>query len=137
RIMFIDVLPNLIAPVTVLASLLIPTSIVFEATLSYLGLGVDPRPPSWGAILYEATDYYRVAPGLLLFPALMLLITTLAFNLLGDGVRDALDPRADRRGHVPLRDPPGPVRGARPLAGGDHGLPAVLRGPGRHGGAPS
>ncbi|MBO3749067.1 ABC transporter permease [Streptosporangiaceae bacterium NEAU-GS5] len=97
RTMFVDVLPNLIAPVTVLASLLIPTSIVFEATLSYLGLGVDPRTPSWGAILYEATDYYRVAPGLLLFPALMLLITTLAFNLLGDGVRDALDPRADRR----------------------------------------
>ncbi|WP_214111034.1 ABC transporter permease [Acrocarpospora catenulata] len=96
RTMFVDLLPNLVAPVTVLASLLIPTAIVFEATLSFLGLGVDPRTPSWGAILADSTDYYRVAPGLLIFPALLLLITTLAFNLLGDGIRDALDPRSDR-----------------------------------------
>ncbi|GAB1821608.1 ABC transporter permease [Herbidospora sp. RD11066] len=93
RIMVIDVLPNLVAPVTVLASLLIPTSIVFEATLSFLGLGVDPRTPSWGAILADSTDFYRVAPGLLIFPAVLLLLTTLAFNLLGDGIRDALDPK--------------------------------------------
>ncbi|WP_283138183.1 ABC transporter permease [Rhizohabitans arisaemae] len=98
RTMFVDVLPNLIAPVTVLASLLIPTSIVFEATLSFLGLGVDPRTPSWGAILADSVDFYRVSPGLLLFPAALLLITTLAFNMLGDGIRDALDPRGDRIG---------------------------------------
>ncbi|GAA1007038.1 peptide ABC transporter permease [Acrocarpospora pleiomorpha] len=95
RTMFVDVVPNLIAPVTVLATLLIPTSIVFEATLSFLGLGVDPRTPSWGAILSDSVDYYRVAPGLLIFPAVMLLLTTLAFNLLGDGIRDALDPRGE------------------------------------------
>ncbi|GAA0377629.1 peptide ABC transporter permease [Acrocarpospora corrugata] len=96
RTMFVDVLPNLIAPVTVLATLLIPTSIVFEATLSFLGLGVDPRTPSWGAILADSIDFFRVSPGLLIFPAAMLLLTTLAFNLLGDGIRDALDPRSDR-----------------------------------------
>jgi peptide/nickel transport system permease protein len=96
RIMFIDVLPNLIAPVIVLATLLIPQAIVFEATLSFLGAGVDPRTPSWGSMLNDSMEFYQVAWWYLIVPGAFLLITTLAFNLLGDGVRDALDPRSER-----------------------------------------
>jgi peptide/nickel transport system permease protein len=96
RIMFIDILPNLMAPVLVLATLSIPAAIVFEATLSFLGLGIQPPEPSWGNILSDAQAYYQHAWWYLVFPALALLITTLAFNLLGDGVRDALDPRTER-----------------------------------------
>jgi peptide/nickel transport system permease protein len=96
RIMFIDIMPNLLGPVLVLATLAIPTAIVFEATLSFLGLGVQPPTPSWGNLLAGAQTYYSVAWWYLVFPALALLITTLAFNLLGDGIRDALDPRTER-----------------------------------------
>ena len=96
RIMFVHILPNLLGPVLVLATLLIPSAIVFEATLSYLGLGIQPPVPSWGNILNGAQSYYQVAWWYLVFPAAALLITTLAFNLLGDGVRDALDPRTER-----------------------------------------
>jgi peptide/nickel transport system permease protein len=96
RIMAIDVFPNLIAPVTVLASMTIPTAIVFESTLSFLGAGTDPRTPSWGNMLADATESYTVAWWTLFIPAGMLLITTLAFNILGDAVRDALDPRSER-----------------------------------------
>lgn len=96
RIMFIDILPNLVAPVIVLATLLIPIAIVFEATLSFLGLGVVPPTPTWGNMLSDSQDYYQVAWWFALFPGLALLITTLAFNLLGDSVRDALDPRTER-----------------------------------------
>ncbi|GAA2592063.1 ABC transporter permease [Actinomadura fulvescens] len=96
RIMFVDVLPNLAAPVTVLASLLIPQAITFEATLSFLGAGVDPSTPSWGGMLDEAQEYYRTAWWFLLVPAGLLLATTFAFNILGDGIRDAFDPRTGR-----------------------------------------
>jgi peptide/nickel transport system permease protein len=96
RIMFVDVLPNVIAPVIVYATLLIPVSIVSESTLSFLGLGVPAPTATWGGMLDGATNYYRVAWWYLLFPGLALLITTLAFNLFGDGVRDAFDPRSDR-----------------------------------------
>jgi peptide/nickel transport system permease protein len=96
RIMFVDVLPNLVAPIIVYATLLIPTAIVFEATLSFLGLGVVPPTPTWGSMLSDSLQFYQVAWWYVLFPGLALLITTLAFNLLGDGVRDALDPRAER-----------------------------------------
>jgi peptide/nickel transport system permease protein len=96
RIMAFDILPNLLAPVLVLATLSIPSAIIFEATLSYLGLGVQPPTPSWGNMLADAQNYYQVAWWYLLFPALALLITTLAFNLLGDGIRDAMDPRTER-----------------------------------------
>ncbi len=96
RIMFIDILPNLMAPVLVLATLSIPAAIVFEATLSFLGLGIQPPVASWGNILSDAQSYYQIAWWYLVFPAAALLITTLAFNLLGDGVRDALDPRTER-----------------------------------------
>ena len=96
RIMIIDVLPNLIAPVTVLATLLIPQAIVFESVLSFLGAGVDPSTPSWGSMLSEAQDYYRTAWWFLFVPATLLLLTTFSFNILGDGVRDAFDPRTER-----------------------------------------
>lgn len=96
RIMFIDILPNLLGPVLVLATLAIPSAIVFEATLSFLGLGVPPPEASWGNILAGAQNYYSVAWWYLVFPALALLITTLAFNLLGDGIRDAMDPGTER-----------------------------------------
>jgi peptide/nickel transport system permease protein len=96
RIMFVDVLPNVLAPVIVYASLLIPVVIVVEATLSFLGLGLPPPTADWGGMISEGQNYYTTAWWFLLFPGLALLITTLAFNLLGDGVRDAFDPRSDR-----------------------------------------
>jgi peptide/nickel transport system permease protein len=96
RIMFIDILPNLLGPVLVLATLYIPTAVVFEATLSYLGIGIPAPAASWGNILSEAQNYYQVSWWYVVFPAAALLITTLAFNLLGDGIRDAMDPRTER-----------------------------------------
>jgi len=96
RIMFVDVLPNLMAPVIVYTTLLIPTAIVFESTLSFLGLGVVPPTPTWGNMLSDSLQFYQVAWWYVLFPGLALLTTTLAFNLLGDGVRDALDPSTER-----------------------------------------
>ncbi len=93
RIMFVDILPNLVAPLIVYATLLIPLSIGFEATLSFLGLGVVPPTPTWGNMLAESETYYKVAWWYIIFPGGALLLTTLAFNLLGDSVRDALDPR--------------------------------------------
>ena len=96
RIMFVDVLPNLIAPVIVYTTLLIPVSIVFEATLSFLGVGIIPPTPSWGNMISDSQDYYQVAWWFLVFPGIALLLTVLAFNLLGDSVRDALDPRTER-----------------------------------------
>lgn len=96
RIMFFDVLPNLLAPVLVVATLYIPQAVVFEATLSFLGLGIQPPTASWGNILSEATNFYQTSWWYVVFPALALLVTTLAFNLLGDGIRDAMDPRTER-----------------------------------------
>jgi peptide/nickel transport system permease protein len=96
RIMFREVLPNLVAPIIVYATLIIPNNILFEAALSFLGLGVPQRTPSWGRMLSEASDIFEVAWWLMFFPGLFLIMTTLAFNLLGDGLRDAFDPRSDR-----------------------------------------
>ena len=96
RIMFVDIMPNLLGPVLVLATLYIPTAVSFEATLSFLGIGIPPPAPSWGNILSEAQDHYQTAWWYVVFPAAALLITTLAFNLLGDGIRDAMDPRTER-----------------------------------------
>ena len=96
RILRTEVLPNLVGPLVVYATLLIPTNILFEAALSYLGLGVPPDQASWGAILNDASGYYDVAWWLMLFPGAFLILTTLAFNLLGDGLRDAFDVRSDR-----------------------------------------
>src|SRR3712207_5757509 len=94
RIMFGDILPNLVAPIIVYTTLLIPANILAEASLSFLGLGVKPPTPTWGQMLAEAQEYYTTAWWYLMFPGIALLITVLAFNLLGDGLRDALDPRA-------------------------------------------
>jgi peptide/nickel transport system permease protein len=94
RIMFVDLLPNVLAPTIIYATMLIPLSIVFESTLSFLGIGVLPPTATWGNMLSEAIPYYRVAWWFVAFPGLALLVTTMAFNLLGDSVRDALDPRA-------------------------------------------
>ena len=96
RIMFREVLPNLVAPIIIYTTLLIPSNILFEAALSFLGLGVPPSTPSWGQMLSDAAQIFDVAWWLMLFPGLFLVATTLAFNLLGDGLRDALDPRASR-----------------------------------------
>jgi peptide/nickel transport system permease protein len=96
RIMFVDILPNLLAPVLVLATLSIPAAIVFEATLSFLGLGIQQPTASWGNILAAAEGFYQEAWWYVVFPAMALLITTVAFNLLGDGIRDAMDPRTER-----------------------------------------
>jgi peptide/nickel transport system permease protein len=96
RIMFVHILPNLLAPVLVLSTLYIPQAIIFEATLSYLGLGIQQPTASWGNILGDAQNFYQQAWWYVVFPAAALLITTLAFNLLGDGVRDAMDPRTER-----------------------------------------
>src|SRR5579859_1775865 len=96
RIMFVHILPNLLAPVLVLATLYIPQAIVFESTLSFLGLGIQPPTASWGNMLAAAQNFYQTAWWFVLIPALALLITTLAFNLLGDGIRDAMDPTTER-----------------------------------------
>ncbi|HEY6786228.1 MAG TPA: ABC transporter permease [Trebonia sp.] len=96
RIMFFDILPNLMGPVLVVATLYIPQAVVFESTLSFLGLGVQEPTPSWGNILSDAQNFYATSWWYVVFPAVALLITTLAFNLLGDGIRDALDPRTER-----------------------------------------
>ncbi len=96
RIMFIDILPNLLAPLIVYATLLIPLSIVGEATLSFLGVGVQPPTADWGYMISTASTMFLYGPWwYLVFPSLALLFTTLAFNIFGDGVRDAFDPRGD------------------------------------------
>jgi peptide/nickel transport system permease protein len=96
RILATEIFPNLLGPLIVYSTLLIPTNILFEATLSYLGLGVPPNEASWGSILSDASGLYDVAWWLMLFPGGLLIITTLAFNLLGDGLRDAFDVRSER-----------------------------------------
>jgi ABC-type dipeptide/oligopeptide/nickel transport system permease subunit len=96
RILAREILPNLGGPLIVYSTLLIPTNILFEATLSYLGLGVPPDQASWGQIISDASGYYDVAWWLMVFPGGFLILTTLAFNLLGDGLRDSLDVRSER-----------------------------------------
>jgi peptide/nickel transport system permease protein len=97
RIIFREVLPNVVAPIIVYTTLIIPNNILFEASLSFLGVGVDPSTPSWGRMLSDAGGgIFTVAWWMMLFPGLFLFLTTLAFNLVGDGLRDALDPRTAR-----------------------------------------
>jgi ABC-type dipeptide/oligopeptide/nickel transport system permease subunit len=97
RIMFVDILPNVLAPIIVYSTLLIPLSIVTEAALSFLGVGIPPPTADWGAMINSAQSQYQYgAWWFLVFPSLALLITTLAFNIFGDGVRDAFDPRGDK-----------------------------------------
>jgi peptide/nickel transport system permease protein/oligopeptide transport system permease protein len=89
-----ELLPNLVAPILVYSTLLIPTNILFEAALSFLGVGVRPPTPTWGGMLSDAVRYFIVAPNFMIVPGLAIFITVLAFNLFGDGLRDALDPRS-------------------------------------------
>ena len=93
RIMFREILPNVAAPIIVYTTLIIPNNILFEAALSFLGIGVPQEVPSWGRMLADAGTIFTVAWWMMLFPGLFLFLTTLAFNLVGDGLRDALDPR--------------------------------------------
>jgi peptide/nickel transport system permease protein len=97
RTAFVHVLPNIIPPLLVQATLAIAEAIIAEASLSFLGLGQQPPAPSWGSMLNSAQRFLDGAPWLAIAPGAAIFIVVLAFNLVGDGLRDALDPRADRR----------------------------------------
>jgi len=94
RILFRHLLPNLLGPVVVQATFGIPGAMLAEASLSFLGLGVPPGTPSWGALVDQGTQYLLVAPHVAMAPGLAIALSVLGFNLLGDGLRDRLDPRA-------------------------------------------
>src|SRR2546430_1396301 len=93
RIVIRHILPNILSPVIILATLGMGTAVVAESTLSFLGMGVQPPAPSWGWTLAFGTRYLRDAPHIATFSGLAIMLTVLGFNLLGDGVRDMLDPR--------------------------------------------
>ena len=94
RIMFKQILPNLWAPIIIYASLTLPSYVATEATLAFLGVGVLPPTPTWGAMLADSVSYFRIVPSYLFFPGMALFTVVLAFNLLGDSIRDALDPKS-------------------------------------------
>jgi peptide/nickel transport system permease protein len=96
RIIFREILPNLLAPIIVYTTLIIPTNILFEAALSFLGVGVQPPTATWGAMIAEATNIFDIAWWFMLAPGIALVLTVLAFNLVGDGLQDALNPKGDR-----------------------------------------
>jgi peptide/nickel transport system permease protein len=96
RIIFREILPNLVAPIIVYSTLVIPQNILFEAALSFLGVGIQPPDASWGQMLADATAIFDTAWWYMLFPGVALLLTVLAFNLLGDGLHDALNPRVGK-----------------------------------------
>lgn len=96
RVLMRHILPNTMAPVVVASTLGIPSAILYEAGISFIGLGVIPPMPSWGLMISEAIPNMRAHPYMLIFPAAALSLTVLAFNFLGDGLRDALDPRMRR-----------------------------------------
>ncbi|MET7715806.1 ABC transporter permease [Streptomyces sp. NPDC005407] len=95
-VLFKELLPNLVAPITVYTTLMIPTNILTEAALSFLGAGVRPPTASWGQMLSKAVEYYQEDPMFMVVPGVAIFVTVLAFNLFGDGVRDALDPKGTR-----------------------------------------
>ncbi len=88
-----ELLPNLVAPILVYSTLLIPTNILFEAALAFLGVGIQPPTATWGGMLSSAAGWYQIDPWFMLPPGIAIFVTVLAFNLFGDGLRDALDPR--------------------------------------------
>jgi peptide/nickel transport system permease protein len=96
RIMFREILPNLAAPIIVYSSLLIPLNILFEAALSFLGVGITPPTASWGQMISDATPIFNTAWWYMTFPGIALLLTVLAFNLVGDSLQDALNPKTGR-----------------------------------------
>jgi peptide/nickel transport system permease protein len=89
-------LPHLLSVVIVYITLGVSTAVMLESALSFLGIGVQPPTPSWGSMISTGQSYYRTAAGLVIYPGLAIMITVLAFNLLGDGLRDALDPTQRR-----------------------------------------
>lgn len=97
RVIAIHILPNTIAPIFVIAMLSTAGAILTEAGLSYLGIGINAPTPTWGGMLEQGLDYLRTAPHVAFFPGLAILITTLGFNLLGEGLRDILDPKVRKR----------------------------------------
>jgi peptide/nickel transport system permease protein len=96
RIIVRHIIPNVLGPIIVLASLSVAGIILLEAALSFLGLGVQPPTPSWGSMLSAGRTYILTYPHIAFFPGLAIVVTVLGFNLLGDGLRDALDPRGSR-----------------------------------------
>ena len=94
HIVFREILPNLVTPILVYSTLLIPTNILFEAALSFLGVGINPPMATWGGMLENALRFYTTSPHFVIIPGLAIFITVLAFNLFGDGLRDAFDPRS-------------------------------------------
>jgi peptide/nickel transport system permease protein len=93
RIIFRHILPNVLAPIIVQTTLSLAFAILSEAALSYLGLGVQPPNPAWGRMLADGQDYFQQNPWMGIFPGLAILVTVMAFNFVGDGLRDALDPK--------------------------------------------
>lgn len=96
RILFKELLPNLIAPILVYATLILPVNIITEAALSFLGVGINPPTPSWGQMISQAAGTARLDPFYLVVPGVAIFITVLSFNLFGDGLRDAVDPKSSR-----------------------------------------
>jgi peptide/nickel transport system permease protein len=96
RIMRKEILPNLVAPIIVYTSLVLPTNVLYEAALSFLGVGVQPPTASWGQMISDASSIFNTAWWYMLFPGLALVLTVLAFNLVGDGLQDALNPKTER-----------------------------------------
>ena len=96
RILFRHILPNMLGPLIIYATLTIPSFILYEATLSYIGLGIEPPNSSWGKLIQEGANYLETNLTVLAVPAIMFSLTLFAFNFLGDGLRDALDPKASK-----------------------------------------
>ena len=97
RIVLRHIMPHMVPTIVVWGSLGIATNVMLEASLSYLGIGVQPPTPSWGGMIQQGQQFYRSAPWLVLYPGLAIMLTVFAFNLLGDGLRDALDPVQRKR----------------------------------------
>lgn len=98
RILLSHMLPNTLAPLIVQGSFILASAILTEAVMSFLGVGLPPEVPSWGNIIADGRSYFQLRPGLVFFPGIPLALTVLAINLIGDALRDALDPKLVRRG---------------------------------------
>lgn len=96
RIIFKHILPNVMSPIIVQATLRIATAVLTASGLSFLGLGVQPPDPEWGAMMSEGKNFMREHPHVIMFPGMMVVIVVLAFNIFGDGLRDALDPKMNK-----------------------------------------
>jgi len=94
RLVRVHILPNVLGPVIVAATLAVGNAIITESTLSFLGLGFPPDVPTWGGMLYNARNYLEISPHMAIFPGLAIFLTVLSINYIGDGARDALDPKS-------------------------------------------